>query len=80
MSTWSTALKRPLNVSESVTVFEMTRATVTSGAGGGAGARAAAASRAQPDSVRTAAAAAAANEAKAMDRMRTMETPWDFLN
>ncbi len=81
MSTWSTALNRPLNVSESVTVFEMTRATVTCGAGGGAAACAAAASPEQPDSVRTArGGGGGASEAKAMDRVRTMETPWVFPN
>src|SRR6185437_8552120 len=74
-STWSTALKRPLNVSESVTVREMTRATVTWGAGGGTAACWAAASRAQPDTVRAATTAAAASETKAMDRLRTMRLP-----
>src|SRR5487761_53033 len=78
-STWSTALKRPLNVSESVTDCEMTCATVTCGAGGGAAACWAAASPAQPDSVRTAATATAANgtsEAKTKDRLPTLRLPW----
>src|SRR6185437_1675340 len=78
ISTWSTALKRPLKVSESVTVREMTRATVTCGAGGGAAACWAAASEEQPDTVTTATAAAAASEmseSKAKDRLRTIGSP-----
>ena len=81
MSTWLTASNRPEKVSESVTVREMTRATVTCGAGGGTAACWADASPAQPESVRTvanAAAASGASEAKAIERLRTMETPLDF--
>lgn len=76
MSTWLTAANRPENVSESVTVRAMTRATVTCGAGGGTAAWRACASLEQPDSVRAADnTAAGASEAKAMDRMCTMQTP-----
>ncbi len=78
MSTWLTDSNRPENVSESVTVRETTRATVTCGAGGGTAACWAAASPEQPDKVRTTASAAAvsgANEAKTIERLRTIEAP-----